>query len=57
MAPQVLASIRVLFQPAEQGRALGLYHGADAAPGLIASVIGSVVLLAGYRVVVGRRMT
>ena len=39
------------------GGALGIYHRGDTGPGLIASVIGSVILLAGYRMVVGRRMT
>lgn len=37
------------------GRSLGLYHAGDAGPGLIASVIGAIVLLAGYRAVVRRR--
>ena len=33
------------------GSSLGLYHADDAAPGLIASVIGAVLVLAIYRVV------
>jgi uncharacterized membrane protein YeaQ/YmgE (transglycosylase-associated protein family) len=37
------------------GRALGLYHAGDAGPGLIASVIGAIILLALYRVAVRRR--
>jgi uncharacterized membrane protein YeaQ/YmgE (transglycosylase-associated protein family) len=37
------------------GSALGLYHRGDAGPGIIASVIGAVILLAGYRAIVGRR--
>ena len=37
------------------GRALGLYHAGDAGPGVIASIIGSIVLLAIYRAVVRRR--
>ena len=36
------------------GRALGLYHAGDAGPGLIASVIGAIILLALYRVVLRR---
>jgi len=32
------------------GRALGIYHAGDAGPGLIASVIGAILLLALYRV-------
>lgn len=38
------------------GRALGMYQGVDARPGIIASVIGAVILLAAYRLVTGRRM-
>jgi uncharacterized membrane protein YeaQ/YmgE (transglycosylase-associated protein family) len=37
------------------GGALGIYRPGDAGPGLIASVIGAVLLLAGYRAIVGRR--
>jgi len=37
------------------GSALGIYHRGDTGPGLIASIIGAVILLAGYRAVVGRR--
>jgi uncharacterized membrane protein YeaQ/YmgE (transglycosylase-associated protein family) len=37
------------------GRALGVYHQGDAGPGIIASVIGAVILLAIYRVAVRRR--
>ena len=37
------------------GRSLGLYHAHDDAPGILASVLGSVLLLAGYRALVGRR--
>jgi uncharacterized membrane protein YeaQ/YmgE (transglycosylase-associated protein family) len=36
------------------GRALGWYHEGESA-GFIASIIGAVVLLAGYRMIVGRR--
>jgi uncharacterized membrane protein YeaQ/YmgE (transglycosylase-associated protein family) len=38
------------------GRALGIYHAGDAGPGIIASVIGAVILLAIYRVAVRRRV-
>jgi uncharacterized membrane protein YeaQ/YmgE (transglycosylase-associated protein family) len=38
------------------GRALGLYHAGEVAPGLIASVIGAMLLLGLYRVVVRRRV-
>jgi uncharacterized membrane protein YeaQ/YmgE (transglycosylase-associated protein family) len=37
------------------GSALGIYHRGDTGPGLIASIIGSIILLALYRAVVGRR--
>ncbi len=37
------------------GRSLGLYHTGDAGAGIIASVIGSIVLLAGYRAIARRR--
>jgi uncharacterized membrane protein YeaQ/YmgE (transglycosylase-associated protein family) len=38
------------------GRALGLYHAGDVAPGIIASVIGAMILLGLYRVAVRRRI-
>jgi uncharacterized membrane protein YeaQ/YmgE (transglycosylase-associated protein family) len=38
------------------GRALGLYHAGDVGPGLIASIIGAMILLAVYRAVAGRRV-
>jgi len=38
------------------GRAVGLYHEGDVGPGLIASILGSVLLLAVYRAVRGRRL-
>jgi uncharacterized membrane protein YeaQ/YmgE (transglycosylase-associated protein family) len=37
------------------GRALGLYRAGDVGPGIIASVIGAMILLAIYRMVVRRR--
>jgi uncharacterized membrane protein YeaQ/YmgE (transglycosylase-associated protein family) len=36
------------------GRALGIYHAGDAGPGLIASVLGAIILLALYRVALRR---
>ena len=39
------------------GRALGIYHAGDAAPGLIASIIGAVIILALYRVSRRRSIT
>lgn len=38
------------------GRALGFYHAGDVAPGLIASIIGAMILLAVYRAVTRRRV-
>lgn len=37
------------------GTALGIYHAGDTGPGIIASIVGSVILLAGYRAIAGRR--
>jgi uncharacterized membrane protein YeaQ/YmgE (transglycosylase-associated protein family) len=37
------------------GRAIGMYRDPGSGPGIIASIIGAMVLLAIYRVVVGRR--
>jgi uncharacterized membrane protein YeaQ/YmgE (transglycosylase-associated protein family) len=37
------------------GRALGWYNSTDSGPGIIASIIGAVILLGLYRLVVGRR--
>ena len=37
------------------GRALGLYHAGDVGPGIIASVIGAMILLGLYRVLFNRR--
>ena len=38
------------------GRALGIYHAGDSGPGIIASVLGAIVLLAIYRFAVRRRV-
>jgi uncharacterized membrane protein YeaQ/YmgE (transglycosylase-associated protein family) len=38
------------------GRALGLYHPGDVGPGLIASVIGAMILLGLYRALFRRRI-
>jgi uncharacterized membrane protein YeaQ/YmgE (transglycosylase-associated protein family) len=39
------------------GRSLGIYHAGDVAPGVIASVIGAMILLGIYRVAFRRRVT
>lgn len=38
------------------GRALGWYQAGATGPGIIASVIGAVILLAGYRMITRRRV-
>ena len=38
------------------GRALGMYRAGDVGPGIIASILGAVILLAIYRVVMRRRL-
>jgi uncharacterized membrane protein YeaQ/YmgE (transglycosylase-associated protein family) len=38
------------------GRALGIYHAGDAGPGIIASIIGAILVLAIYRAVARRRI-
>jgi uncharacterized membrane protein YeaQ/YmgE (transglycosylase-associated protein family) len=37
------------------GRALGIYHAGAAGPGIIASIVGAVLVLAVYRAVVRRK--
>jgi len=37
------------------GRAVGMYRDPASGPGIIASIIGAMILLAIYRVVIGRR--
>ncbi|MCU1277663.1 MAG: GlsB/YeaQ/YmgE family stress response rane protein [bacterium] len=37
------------------GRALGMYRDPASGPGIIASILGAMLLLLGYRVIVGRR--
>ena len=37
------------------GRSLGWYHSGTSGPGIIASIIGAMVLLFIYRMIVGRR--
>ena len=44
MAPQVLASIRVLFPPAEQGRALALYGATFGLANICGQVLGGVLV-------------
>lgn len=38
------------------GKAFGFYHEPGDAPGLVASVIGAVLVLVVYRLIVGRRV-
>ncbi len=39
------------------GRSLGWYGVGNAGPGIIASILGAIILLAGYRMIAGRRAT
>ncbi|HVV87095.1 MAG TPA: GlsB/YeaQ/YmgE family stress response membrane protein [Kofleriaceae bacterium] len=39
------------------GRAIGWYDEPGQGPGLIASVIGAIIVLAGYRLIAGERVT
>ena len=52
----MLLGIAGAFVAGFLGRAIGLYHARDVGPGLIASILGSVLLLAIYRAVRGRRL-
>ncbi|HEY2899239.1 MAG TPA: GlsB/YeaQ/YmgE family stress response membrane protein [Polyangia bacterium] len=38
------------------GRSLGIYHAGDTGPGIIASIVGAVILLGLYRLVARRRI-
>jgi EmrB/QacA subfamily drug resistance transporter len=44
MAPQVLASIRVLFPPSEQGKALGLYGATFGLANIVGQILGGVLV-------------
>jgi MFS family permease len=46
MAPQVLASIRVLFPPAEQGRALGFYGATFGLANIAGQILGGLLVSA-----------
>jgi len=37
------------------GRSLGFYHAGDVGPGIIASIVGAMLLLGIYRLIAGRR--
>ncbi len=50
----ILLGIAGSFVAGLLGRALGWYHDGSG-PGIIASIIGAVILLAIYRAIVGRR--
>ena len=38
------------------GRSLGIYHAGDTGPGIIASIVGAVILLGLYRLVARRKL-
>lgn len=44
MAPQVLASIRVLFPPSEQGKVLGLYGATFGLANIVGQILGGVLV-------------
>jgi EmrB/QacA subfamily drug resistance transporter len=46
MAPQVLASIRVLFPPSEQGKALGLYGATFGLANIVGQILGGILVSA-----------
>jgi EmrB/QacA subfamily drug resistance transporter len=46
MAPQVLASIRVLFPPSEQGKALGLYGATFGLANIVGQILGGALVSA-----------
>lgn len=51
----ILLGIAGSFVAGFLGRAVGLYRDPNSGPGIIASIIGAMILLAIYRVIVGRR--
>jgi uncharacterized membrane protein YeaQ/YmgE (transglycosylase-associated protein family) len=51
----ILLGIAGSFVAGFIGRAVGWYRTPGSGPGIIASIIGAMILLAIYRVVVGRR--
>ena len=38
------------------GRYAGWYHPGDSGPGIVAAILGAIVVLAGYRMIVGRKL-
>ena len=52
----MLLGIAGSFVASVVGRTLGLYRAGDVGPGVIASVLGAVLVLAVYRAVVRRRV-
>lgn len=51
----MLIGIAGAFVAGFLGRAFGWYTEVGDAPGIIASVVGAMVLLGGYRLIIGRR--
>ena len=53
----MLLGIAGAFVARVLGHGVGLYRSGDTGPGIVASVIGALVVLAIYRVALGRRLT
>lgn len=53
----ILLGIGGAFVAALIGRGVGWYDTPGSGPGIIASVLGAVVILAIYRLIIGRRLT
>jgi len=51
----MLLGIAGAFVAGFLGRAVGLYRDPNSGPGIIASIIGAMILLGIYRVIIGRR--
>jgi uncharacterized membrane protein YeaQ/YmgE (transglycosylase-associated protein family) len=51
----ILLGIAGAFVAGWLGRALGMYRDTNAAPGLVASILGAMLLLLIYRLAIGRR--
>ncbi len=53
----MLLGIAGAFVARVLGHAIGIYRADDTGPGIVASIIGALIVLAIYRLAVGRRLT